>query len=128
MDHFVDNLPDKLAFRRTLLQLQHHQSEALYSLEQEYLALVHDRRTALITHLKSSSTNKRQVLEGLKEMHRRTQAEFDAFLKVKVYDGWQSAQLASQIEALKLAGVPGALLQGEIVYLQSLMEYLLIKL
>ena len=130
MDHFIANLSDKAAFRRVLLELKHSQDDSLYTLEQEYLCLVRDRRTALINYLKSSSQNKRQVIEGLKEMHTRTQAEFDAFLKVRVYDGWQSAQLASQIETLHKAGISSALLNERegISYLQTVMEYLLIKL
>lgn len=62
-------------------------------------------------------------------MHIRTQSEFDAFLKVKVYDGWQEAQISRQIDALREAGVPVALLKGNegIEYMRSLTSYLLFK-
>ena len=62
-------------------------------------------------------------------MHTRTQAEFDAFLKIKVYEGWQEGQLMSHLEALKEAGLPVALIKDcDVKYLRNLMEYLLLKL
>lgn len=131
LNHFVDSLKDnRPTFRKFLLDLQYQQNELLYCLEQEYLSLVRDRRTALVTYLKTSTTNpKREVGDGLKEMHTGTQAEFDAFLKVKVYDGWQEAQLFKQIEALKDAGFPTFLLKADDPkYLQSLMAYLLMNI
>lgn len=131
LNHFIDSLKDdRQNFRKFLLDLQYQQQELLYCLEQEYLGLVRDRRTALVNYLKTSTDNpKRQVGDGLKEMHARTQAEFDAFLKVKVYDGWQEAQLLKHIEALKEAGFPAVLLQeNDPKYLQSLMAYLLMNI
>ena len=133
LNYFIDSLQDnRPIFRKFLLDLQYQQQELLYCLEQEYLSLVRDRRSALVTYLKTStSTNnpKRQVGDGLKEMHTRTQAEFDAFLKVKVYDGWQEAQLVKQMEAIKEAGFPAVLLkENDPKYLQSLMAYLLMNI
>ena len=131
LNYFIDSLQDnRPIFRKFLLDLQYQQQELLYCLEQEYLSLVRDRRSALVTYLKTSTNNpKRQVGDGLKEMHTRTQAEFDAFLKVKVYDGWQEAQLVKQMEAIKEAGFPAVLLkENDPKYLQSLMAYLLMNI
>ena len=135
LDHFISTLPSPAAFRRFLLDLKNAQDSELFQLEQEYLTLVRDRRTALINYLRSSSataSGKRNIHEGLKDLHDRTQAEFDALLKVKVYYGWQLGQVKKQIEALKAAGFPSALLSSrgncEIEYYQSIMEYLLLKL
>ena len=132
LNYFIDSLQDKRpTFRKLLLDLQYQQQELLYCLEQEYLNLVRDRRTALLNYLKTNSGNnsKRQVAEGLKEMHARTQAEFEAFLKVKVYDGWQETQLFKQIQTLKDAGFPASLLnENNPKYLQRLMAYLLMNI
>ena len=141
MDHFISSLPSPPAFRRFLLDLKNAQDSALFQLEQEYLTLVRDRRTALINYLRSTSNanGKRSVGEGLKEMHAGTQAEFDAFLKVKVYYGWQLGQVEKQIEALISAGFPRALLSSTginntnanfntLAYYQCIMDYLLLKL
>ena len=130
LNYFIESLDtaNRPEFRKFLLNLQNQQQEQLYCLEQEYLHLVRDRRTALVTFLKTSTNSKKKVSEELRAMHDRTQAEFDAFLKVRVYDGWLEAQLLKQIEALKAAGFPAVLLQDQNPkYLQSLMAYLLIK-
>lgn len=131
LDHFISTLPSSASFRRLLLSLKNTQDSELFQLEQEYLALVRDRRTSLLNYLRTTNGStaaggKRNILEGLKELHGRTQAEFDAFIKVKVYYGWQMGQLSKHIEVLKEAGLPGALLSnGGIGYYQSVMEYLL---
>ena len=133
LDYFISTLPSPPTFRRLLLDLKNTQDAELFQLEQEYLTLVRDRRTSLVNYLRSSSATggKRNIHEGLKEIHSRTQAEFDAFIKVKVYYGWQLGQINKQIEALKVAGFPVALLtqgNGECGYYQSVMKYLLYKL
>lgn len=129
LNYFIESLNDtRPSFRKFLLDLQHQQQEQLFRLEQEYLNLVRDRRTALVTFLKSETASKRQMVDELKEMHSRTQAELDAFLKVRVYDGWLEAQMAKQIEALKgVTGFPTSLLVQDRnpKYLQSIMAYLL---
>lgn len=131
LDHFISTLPSPSSFRRgLLLSLKNIQDSELFQLEQEYLALVRDRRSSLLNYLRTANNTtagKNKVLEGLKELHGRTQAEFDAFLKVKVYYGWQLGQLSKQIEALKEAGVPCALLSNGcgVGYYKSVMEYLL---
>lgn len=129
MNYFIESLNDtRPSFRKFLLNQQHQQQEQLFCLEKEYLNLVRDRRTALVTFIKSGTGSKRQMGDELKEMHSRTQAELDAFLKVRVYDGWLEAQLVKQIEVLKgVTGFPTSLLiqNRNPKYLQSIIAYLL---
>lgn len=122
------------------MELKNSQDSELFQLEQEYLALVRDRRTNLINYLRTNSTGnssargKRDILEGLKACHNKTQLELEEFLKVKVYQEWQLGQLRKQIDALREAGFPAALLyndphgqgmKGAVAYYQSVMKYLL---
>ena len=113
IDFFISNLPDKPVFRRFLLELKHSQESELFQLEQEYLSLVQERRVALINYIRSSVGNERHVHDTLEQMHGRTQAELDAFLKIRVHEGWQAGQVHKQIEAMRSAGFPSALLELE---------------
>ncbi len=137
IDSFISNLPSKTDFRRFLLDLKQTQEQELFTLEQEYLTLVRDRRTALINYLRTASVGdggegegKRHIHDAVKQMHARTQAELDAFLKIRVYEAWKMGQLVKQRDALKECGFPSALLVGNKDHeeLCGIMNYLLLKL
>ena len=129
LDNFVENLEDKDEFRRCLLALKQEQEEALFKLEQEYLKLVRERRTALLSYLKSSSTTKRALNDNFKGMHVEVQTELDSFLAIRVYEGWQCSQLHRQRQCLLELGVSAALLQADCTpqYMRELMSFLLYK-
>lgn len=110
LDNFVDNLEDKSLFRRQLLVFKHAEEESLFKLEQEYLKLVRERRTSLVTFLQSSSTTKRAVSDQLKGMHDEIKAELASFLRIRVYEGWQWGQVHRLRQCLKDLGVPVSLL------------------
>lgn len=152
MNHFIETLSfeDKVKFRKTLLNLKHSQEEKLFTLEQEYLNLVRERRAVLINFLKnpfetSKKISKSTVNDQLKEMHSKTQHDLAAFLKSRVFQGWQLKSLSLQIDELKRSGVPKVLflLQGrerdgmggseeensyKISYYREMMKYLLFTL
>lgn len=87
-----------------------------------------ERRTALINYLRTpGGASKRQVHETLKEMHARTQAELAAFLKIRVYEGWQMGQMLKQMEALRAAGFP-MIMGNDPVVCRELLNYLLLNL
>lgn len=121
----------KSEFRRFLLDMKQEQDEGLFALEKEYLSLVHQRRLSLLNYLKeTTSSGKREIGEGLKQLHTQIRAELDTFLRVRVYEGWQEAQLLKQIEALKQRGLPPAILfyDGSVAYQRSLLSLILEKL
>lgn len=117
-----------MALRRTLLAMKREQEEALFQLERDYAALVHERRAALISFLRAQANSKGAADEPLRQQYEQVQCELRAFLKVRVCDGWQEAMVVQQMRQLKTLGLPGALLDGreqEVAYLRALMAHLL---
>lgn len=81
-----------------MLRLRREQEESLFALEKEYQALLLNRRQALLNFIRSNSS--KTSTATLRTMHTHSQEELDAFLKVRVFDGWQAGQLKLQLDGL----------------------------
>ena len=111
---------------KLLVEMKRSQEESLFALEKEYLRLVTDRRHATIAALKANCADKSFVGEPLKTLQKQNEEELAAFLRVRVFEGWQMAQFVKQKERLiEEAAIPAQLFKHEnFALMRTLMQIL----
>ncbi len=117
---------ERFSLHTLLVELKRSQEESLFALEKEYVRLVADRRYSTIAALKANCTDKSFVNEPLKTLQNQTEEELAAFLRVRVYEGWQLGQVAGQKERLlKESSVPAELFEHEnYALMRTMMQFL----